>query len=258
MLTVFGCCIAALQAALGDVEDTAGPHRCLLPTQSCSATSVCPGSVVTFDMADRTPSISNPGTKRGTITIFTTSTGDVVVTATTTCNCFLSVSGANGNSIFLGSNYDPDDSTAKARACPARLGDATDKTVVSLPGTGLYTCMSWLLPRERVQAAMAASYEPDTIALTMHFAVSCYSDCGSLTLSSQTNIISSGPPADVRCEVQPFRGIVYRVTECAAAFQPQPPAPPPPPPPHPPGAPPPPPPPPLPPPPAPFSPPSPR
>jgi hypothetical protein len=233
-----------LQSMSGDELDVYGPHRCRLPADSCVPTSVCPGSTVTFDMADRTPNFASPGTKRGTITVFTTAAGDVVVTATTTCNCFLAVSGSNGNSIFLGSNYPQADAAAQASACPARLGDSTDKSIVSLPPTGLYTCMSWVLPKARVEAAAAASSEPGTIVLTMHFAVSCYGSCTGLTLVSQTNVISSGSAADVRCEIQPLRGMVYRLPQgctpanaLAVALPSQPPpspAPPPPPPPPPP------------------------
>ncbi len=220
-----------LQTLLGDTA-AGSTHKCRLPpgSGSCNPTEACPDSLVAFDMADRTPTFTSPGTKRGTITVFTTATGDVVVTATTTCNCYLYVSGSNGNSIYLGSNYDPANTSAVASNCPARLGGMTDPTdTASLPSTpSLLTCMSWVLPKARVQAAMAGSSVQGTIALTMHLAVSCYSACGTQTLTSQTNVISSGTPTDVRCEIQPFRGMAYRVPPACLA-NPPPPAPVPPP-----------------------------
>ncbi len=220
-----------LQAVLGDTA-AGGTNKCRLPegAGSCNPTPVCPGSEVSFDMGDRTPTFTAPGTKRGTITVFMTSTGDVVVTATTTCNCFLYASGSNGNSIFLGSNYDPANTTAPASLCPSRLSGMTDVTdTASLAAVpSMLTCMSWVLPKARVQAAMAGSSVPGTIALTMHFAVSCYSACGTLSLNSQTNVISSGVPADIRCEIQPLRGVAYRVpAACLASPPPPAPAPPP-------------------------------
>ena len=229
----------APQGMLSDVAP-GSTHKCRLPLGmgSCSPVPACEGSIATFDMADRTPSFASPGAKRGTITVFTTADGDVVVTATTACNCFLAVSGSNGNSIFLGSNYNIGNATAQASSCPAKLGGTTDPTdtssLTAMPSVA--TCMSWVLPKTRVQATMAGSTVPGTVTLTMHFAVSCYSSCGTLTLTSQTNIISSGDPADVRCEIQPFRGMVYRVPSICTTTPPQAPSPLPPPPPPPPPA----------------------
>jgi hypothetical protein len=153
------------------------------------------------------------------------------VTATTTCNCFFFLGGSQGNSIYLGSNYDPANATAKTANCPARLGGMTDPTdTASLPSVpSLLTCMSWVLPRARVQAAMAGSAASGTIALTMHLAVSCYNTCGNVSLNSQTNVISSGTAADVRCEIAPFRGMVYKVPDVCLSYSPPPsPMPPPP------------------------------
>jgi hypothetical protein len=186
-----------------------GPHACRLPGSTCSPAAACPGSLATYDLAPRTGSFAKPGAKDGTITIFTEPSGDVVVTVTLQCNCFISVVGANGNTVNLG----PDG------ACPANLNGFTDPTSTAATGTPvLVTCMSWVLPKARVEAALAASGTPGAVVITSHFAVSCYSGCSSVAgTATATQVLSSGPAGDVRCNLSPFRGVLYRpATDCAA------------------------------------------
>jgi hypothetical protein len=85
---------------------------------------------------------------------------------------------------------------------------------------GLYTCMSWVLPAARVQAAASGTGK---VAITMHFAATCYTSCSTTSISVQTNVLSSGPAADVRCEIRPSRGVVYTLpASCAAGSGPAP------------------------------------
>jgi hypothetical protein len=68
-----------------------------------------------------------------------------------------------------------------------------------------------VLPKARVDAALAASATPGAVVITMHFAVSCYSGCGTVSgTATATQVLSSGAAEDVRCDVSPFRGVLYR------------------------------------------------
>jgi hypothetical protein len=195
-------CHLAPQDQLKDAT-AAGPHTCRLPGSTCNPAQACPGSLVTYSLAPRTGSFARPGVKDGTITIFTEPSGDVVVTVSLDCNCYISVVGANGNTINLG----PEGS------CPANMNGFTDPTLTSATGApALLTCMSWVLPKARVDAALAASATPGAVVITSHFAVSCYSSCGTVSgTATATQVLSSGPAEDVRCDLAPFRGVVYRL-----------------------------------------------
>jgi hypothetical protein len=205
-----------LQAQVRDALDTGSPHVCRLPGSTCSEEAICPGSQVTYDLAPRTGSFSKPGVKDGEVVIFTQPDGGVVVTVTTQCNCLLSVVGANGNTVNLGPNFDPADSSAQTANCPAGLNWFSNPTSAAVTLPALYSCMSWVLPKQQVQEAMAASSTPGSVVITMHFAVSCYSDCGVVVgTPTATQVHSSGPAEDVRCDLSPFRGVVYRPpTDC--------------------------------------------
>ena len=139
-----------------------------------------------------------------------------MVTVTIQCNCFLSVVGANGNTVNLGPNFDPADSSAQTASCPAGLNWFSNPTSAAVTLPALYSCMSWVLPKEQVQEAMTASSTRGSVVITMHFAVSCYSDCGVVVgTPTATQVHSSGPAADVRCDLSPFSGVVYRPpTDC--------------------------------------------
>ncbi len=180
--------------------------RGLRPGSTCSKATACPGSLVTYSLAPRTGSFARPGVKDGTITIFTEPSGDVVVTVSLDCNCYISVVGANGNTVNLG----PEGS------CPANMNGFTDPTLTSATSApALLTCMSWVLPKARVDAALAASATPGAVVITSHFAVSCYSDCSTVSgAATATQVLSSGPAEDVRCDLAPFRGVVYRPVPC--------------------------------------------
>jgi hypothetical protein len=56
------------------------------------------------------------------------------------------------------------------------------------------------------------------VVITSHFAVSCYSDCSTVSgTATATQVLSSGPAEDVRCDLAPFRGVVYKpATGCEA------------------------------------------
>jgi hypothetical protein len=186
---------------------------------------MCGSSLVTLDMGDRTPNIARPGDKRGNIYIFTAANGDIIVTGTTSCDCFMNVEGANGNSINIGPNYDVANASAQTASCPANLQAQNLPTTTSAlsPFPQLSSCHSWVIPATQVKAAAALSNVPNTVVITIHFEVNCYSACGTTTIASQTNVISSGPVADVRCEIQPMRGMVYRIpAQCANSTVPPP------------------------------------
>jgi hypothetical protein len=211
-----------LQTALRDANSSESPHVCRLPGTTCSPASVCAGSQVTYSLAKRTANFLTPADKDGEIIIFTEPSGNVVVTIAMECNCFLSVVGANGNTVHLGPNYFTDDAADQAANCPARLNDFSDPTATAayIAPQSLYSCMSWVLPKDRVQEALAASAVPGTVAISMHFAASCYSSCGSTVsgYTTATHVISSGPAEDIRCDLAPFRGVVYKVPEtCSTA-----------------------------------------
>jgi hypothetical protein len=173
-------CLAPPQAILTDTSTTSSPHTCRLPpgSGSCTAVDALPGSLVQYALgAPREATSSDtPSTRHGIISIFTATSGDVIVTATTTCNCFISTLLPTSNAIHLGPNYSPTDHTAQATSCPASLQAFNYQTAI---GSGeasamqLASCHSWVIPAAQVQAVAASSYEPHTIALTLHFELSC-------------------------------------------------------------------------------------
>jgi hypothetical protein len=78
--------------------------------------------------------------------------------------------------------------------------------------------MSWVLPAARVQAAANGT---GAVVITTHFAATCFTGCSSTSISVKTNVLSSGPAADVRCNLPPFRGVVYNLpTTCQAGLSP--------------------------------------
>jgi hypothetical protein len=180
--------------------------QCLLPGgEACESLPICPGSESTYSIADS--SSGGDGTKRGDVTIFTTATGDVVVTASTSCNCYLQVDSPSANSISLLSN-------GNTTTCPASAAAQTDPGFGPLATIGpmsLHSCMSWVLPSKRVAAAAATSTDPGSVVVAMALQLRCYDSCSSFTTDKLVASVSGAPEQDSRCSSTPLRGVVYRL-----------------------------------------------
>ena len=120
------------------------------------------------------------------------------MTVSMDCNCFLSVVGANGNTVHLGPNYDKSNASSATTSCPASLNAFSNPTDGAAVG-GLYSCMSWVIPAASLVATTLKSSSLGTVVVTMHFALSCWEGggCGNQTKLSQTNVVSSGQASEV-------------------------------------------------------------
>ena len=118
--------------------------------------------------------------------------------------------GANGNTVNLG----PDGS------CPANLNGFSDPTTTaSIRTPGLLTCMSWVLRKARVDAALAASSTPGAVVITSHFAVSCYSGCGTVSgTATATQVLRGADVADVRCDLPCRPSRAFCIGRCPATL----------------------------------------
>ena len=192
--------------------------QCLLPGgEACESLPICPGSESTYSISDT--SSGGEGSKRGDVTIFTTATGDVVVTASTSCNCYLQVDSPSANSISLLSN-------GNTTTCPASAAAQTDPGFGPLATIGpvsLHSCMSWVLSSKRVAEAAASSDEPGSVVITMALQLRCYDTCSSFSTDKLVATVGGAPEQDSRCSSTPLKGVVYRPPkECTPPEQSQP------------------------------------
>jgi hypothetical protein len=203
-----------LQTMLQGDNDPTGPHACRVPRPApqCDNRTLC-APPTTYRLVERTP--GKPAAPRGQLTVFSTSSGDIVVTATATCGCFLSISSAVANALHMGRTYNISGPAAEAASCPAGPASFAYPTT-GIPSNSYRSCMSWTIP------AAAANAVGADVVLTMLFEMKCYTGCSAGPAHSVAIAPAVSELHDVRCHGPPHRGILYRRPR--ACVQPSPPA----------------------------------